>query len=289
MSNLQGKNIFVTGGNQGLGKSIAHRCLEAGANVFLFARNVELLEATRSDLASRFPRQQVLSLGLDVSDEKAVNAAFLQAVMRLGSVHGLVNNAGVYGPKGLTEDIDLEQWISALQINLLGTLYPCRFVISQFRKHGGGKIVNLSGGGATAPLPRFSAYACSKAAVVRLTETLAHELDGTGIDINAIAPGALNTRMLDEVLTAGPEIVGDAFYSKALQQKESGGASLDRAAALSVFLLSAESNGITGRLLSAIWDPWEDLPRHVQDLKNSDVFTLRRIALEDRGLKWERP
>ena len=135
----------------------------------------------------------------------------------------------------------------------------CRAVIPALCRRGYGKIVNLSGGGATKPLAGMSAYAASKAAVVRLTETLADDLRGDGVDVNAIAPGALNTRMLDEVLAAGPEKVGEAYYEGALKQRDSGGASLEKAAALVVFLASAASDGITrppdqrrlGRLVQA--------------------------------------
>jgi NAD(P)-dependent dehydrogenase (short-subunit alcohol dehydrogenase family) len=147
-----------------------------------------------------------------------------------------------------------------------------------------GKIVNLSGGGATAPLPRLSAYAASKAAVVRLTETLAEELRAFRIDVNAIAPGALNTRMLQEVLEAGPVAVGEAFYNKALRQHESGGVPLEEGARLCVYLASGESDGITGKLISAQWDPWDKLHRWKDHISESDVFTLRRIIPEDRGL-----
>ena len=152
-------------------------------------------------------------------------------------------------------------------------------------RRGYGKIVQLSGGGATNPLPGLSAYAASKAAVVRFAETLAEELREHHVDVNAVAPGALNTRMLDEVLAAGPERVGQAFYERALEQQRSGGVPLERGAELAVWLASAASDGVTGKLLSAVWDPWRELPRHLEDLA-SDVYTLRRIVPGDRGLGW---
>jgi NAD(P)-dependent dehydrogenase (short-subunit alcohol dehydrogenase family) len=151
---------------------------------------------------------------------------------------------------------------------------------------GGGKIINLSGGGATSPLPSISAYAASKAAVVRFTETLAEELRPHRIDVNAMAPGPLNTRMLDEMLEAGPEAVGAAAHAKALKQKESGGAPIGNGAELCVFLASAESDGITGKLISAVWDPWKVLAARREELANSDIYCLRRIVPEDRGRNW---
>jgi NAD(P)-dependent dehydrogenase (short-subunit alcohol dehydrogenase family) len=154
------------------------------------------------------------------------------------------------------------------------------------KKKGSGKIINLSGGGATNPLPRLSAYAASKAAVVRLTETLAEELREHSIMVNAIAPGALNTRLLDEVLEAGPELVGSEFYEKALKQRETGGAPIEKGVALCVYLASSASDGITGKLISALWDPWENLGELRSELEKSDIYTLRRIVPEDRGKKF---
>jgi NAD(P)-dependent dehydrogenase (short-subunit alcohol dehydrogenase family) len=197
----------------------------------------------------------------------------------------LVNNAGIYGPKGPTEEVAWEEWEQAMRVNLFGSVLCCRAVVPHFRAHGYGKIVQLSGGGATAPLPRLSAYAASKAAVVRFAETLAEELRGTGVDVNSVAPGALNTRLLGEVLEAGPERVGATFYERALEQQASGGTPLELAARLAVFLASEESDGITGKLISAPWDPWEELPSHADDL-STDVYTLRRIVPADRGLSW---
>jgi NAD(P)-dependent dehydrogenase (short-subunit alcohol dehydrogenase family) len=132
----------------------------------------------------------------------------------------------------------------------------------------------------------LSAYAASKAAVVRFIETLAHETRAWHIDVNAIAPGALDTRMLDEILSAGPDVLGQAHYEQLLQQKRSGGAPLLKGAELALFLGSAHSDGITGRLISAIWDPWDELPGRIDELSATDVYTLRRITPEDRGITW---
>jgi 3-oxoacyl-[acyl-carrier protein] reductase len=123
--------------------------------------------------------------------------------------------------------------------------------------------------------------------VVRFGETLAEELREAGIDVNSIAPGALNTRMLDEVLKAGPENVGQSYYDASLRQKESGGAPIERAADLCVYLGSSEGNGITGKLISAVWDPWMNFETHRRDLQDTDIYTLRRIVPSERGLPWD--
>jgi len=287
---LEGKRILITGASEGLGYAVAERCLVEGASVAICARSPERIERAGAALRESAKEQQrVFAAVADVSNPQQVKALVANAARVLGGLDGLVNNAGIYGPKGLIEEVDWAEWARAIEINLMGTVLPCREVLPLFRSRGSGKIVNLSGGGATAPLPRISAYAASKAAVVRFTETLAEELRGTSIDANAVAPGALNTRLLDEVLAAGPDKVGKNFYDRALKQKADGGAGLEKGAALCAFLLSAASDGITGRLLSAVWDPWADLPARRAELAESDIYTLRRIVPKDRGRNWDEP
>lgn len=205
----------------------------------------------------------------------------------LGSVDILVANAGVYGPKGRIDEVDWAEWVEAVRINLLGTVYCCRTFLPLLRAASHGKVLILSGGGATKPLPFLSAYAASKAAVVRFGETLAEEVRAFGIDVNMIAPGALNTRLLDEVLEAGPEKVGQAFYQAAVKQRDCGGTPLERGAELCVFLASDAAAGVTGRLFSAQWDPWQRLEKFKDDLNRSDVYTLRRIGPAERGMNWD--
>lgn len=284
---LSGRGIIITGASQGLGRAIAEACVNEGADVLLCARDARLLEQARHEVALQASAgQQVLAQPADVRNSEDVRRLF-EIAGKLPRVDGLVNNAGVYGPMGLLEEVPIEDWWRAIETNLLGVVLGCREILPVFRRQGHGKIVILSGGGATAPLPRISAYAASKAAVVRLTETLAEETRGAGIDVNAIAPGALNTRLLDDVLAGGPDRVGGVFYDRARRQKEQGGTPLERGADLCVFLLSEASDGITGKLISAVWDPWSDLQSHISELNRTDIYTLRRVVPEDRGLKWE--
>lgn len=283
---LKNLNALITGSSQGLGKAIAEHFLREGASVVLCARSEKELSATRDELARKFPAQKVFSKTCDVSNESHVAALVAFALKELGSLDALVLNAGIYGPMGPTESVPLDEWRRAIDINLFGVLLPSRAVIPYFKQAGRGKIVVLSGGGATNPLPNISSYAASKAAVVRLGETLAEELKPFHVDVNMIAPGALATRLVDEVLAAGPEKVGAAFFEKNKGWKEKGAVPLDLGASLAVYLASAESDGITGKLISAQWDPWKDLQKHRDDLAKSDIYCLRRIVPEDRGKKF---
>jgi NAD(P)-dependent dehydrogenase (short-subunit alcohol dehydrogenase family) len=284
---LVGRSALITGANRGLGLAIARAYVEAGASVFLCARDAGPLEAARAEVAdAAAPGQRVLAMPADVANQGDVARLVSAALEAFPQLHVLVNNAGVYGPMGPVEEVDWQAWVRAVEVNLFGSVLMCRAVLGHFKTRHYGKIVQLSGGGATGPLPRISAYAASKAAVVRLAETLAEEVRADGIDVNAIAPGALNTRLLDEVLAGGPGLVGQAFYERAVKQKEQGGTPPERAANLAVFLASAASDGITGKLLSAVWDPWETLADHRVDLQATDVYTLRRIVPADRGFDW---
>ena len=286
---LPGRNAIITGANRGFGFEVAKKFVREGASVVICGRDADQVSQAVDVLKGLCsPDQTVIGLPLDVSKEESVKKLIDTAIARLGRIDTVVNNAGIYGPKGLIEDVDSGEWITAISINLFSVFFMCKWILPHMKKNNAGKIINLSGGGATAPLPRISAYAASKAAVVRLTETLAEECKEYPIDINAVAPGALNTRLLDEVLESGPERVGTAFYEKAKQQKSGGGTPLDLGASLCVYLASPESNGITGKLISAPWDPWQDLARYREDLKNSDIYTLRRIVEKDRGWNWER-
>jgi NAD(P)-dependent dehydrogenase (short-subunit alcohol dehydrogenase family) len=283
---LSGRNAIVTGGSQGLGLAIARAYVAEGANVLICAREESTLRTAEAELrALAAPEQQIVSQTCDVSKEDDVRELVERAISLFHRVHILVNNAAIHGPKGAIEETGWEEWKRAIEINLYGSVLPCRFLVPHMRQHRYGKIVQLSGGGATHPRPRFSAYAASKSAVVRFAETLAEETRGSGIDVNSIAPGSLNTRLLDDVIAAGPDRVGSETYASAVQQKAVGGAPPERGASLAVFLASAASDGITGKLLSAIWDPWETLPEHVEAL-SGDVYTLRRIVPKDRGFDW---
>ena len=284
---LTGKRAIITGANQGLGLEIARKFVLAGSDLMLCARNSSMLDDARAELVDLASSgQKIVTQVADVSLESDVHSVVAQTLDSLGGCHILVNNAGVYGPKGEIEYVDWTDWIKTIEINVYGSVLMSRALLPHFRAQGYGKVIQLSGGGATNPLPRISAYAVSKAAIVRYAETLAEEVRGTGIDVNCIAPGALNTRMLDEILQAGPNRVGQAFYAQSVKQKKAGGVSLEKGADLAVFLASSASDGITGKLISAVWDNWEHWPQYIEVLSESDVYTLRRITGKDRGFAW---
>jgi NAD(P)-dependent dehydrogenase (short-subunit alcohol dehydrogenase family) len=209
----------------------------------------------------------------DVSKKDDVNKIVGKVVEEFGRVDILVNNAAILGPIGLMVDNDPEYWIETIKTNLVGTFLCCKTVLPSMMKQRKGKIINLSGGGAANPRPRFSAYSASKAAVVRLTETLAHEVKEYNIQVNALAPGAVNTRLLEEALSRGHE----STAALAEKKRDTKGVDSDVPAALAVFLASDRSDALTGRLISAVRDDWRTIAELIPNIMCTDAYTLRRI------------
>jgi NAD(P)-dependent dehydrogenase (short-subunit alcohol dehydrogenase family) len=283
---LAGRTALITGASQGLGATIAEHFLAEGANVALCSRNATDLEAQHKRLAARHGADRIWTRPADISSTSDVDDLFDEARSRFGRLDILVNNAGVYGPMGSIDSVDWDEWVQAIAINLTGNVYCARKAVTMFKPQSYGKIVILSGGGATSPLPGISAYAASKAAIVRFTETLALEVREWNIDVNAIAPGALMTRLTDQLIAAGPERVGASFHARMVKLKHEGGTPLELGAALCGYLASAESDGLTGRLIAAQWDPWPFSGENRKEIADSDIYTLRRIVPKDRGRTW---
>jgi NAD(P)-dependent dehydrogenase (short-subunit alcohol dehydrogenase family) len=274
MMKLDNQVALITGAGRGIGRAIAMAFARQGADLALVARTESELEETAQMI--RAAGHRVVAVTADVSHREHVERAVSQALETFDRVDVLVNNAGVQPPIGPLWQNDADEWMRAVAVNLFGPMLCIKAVLPGMMERKRGKIVNLSGGGATGPRPNFGAYAASKAALVRLTETLAMELAPYNIQINALAPGAINTRMLDQVLAAG-ELAG-AELAQAQRRTERGGTSIERAAQLAVFLASADSDGLTGKLVAAPHDDWQtwDAAR-IAALNESPWYTLRRI------------
>jgi len=273
---FQDRVAVVTGGGRGLGAAAAIALARQRVRLVLVARSVSELKTVQS---------HILETGgaADIIVTDVANPAEVQRMMRLAmEVHGhidiLVNAAGIYGPIGPSWETDPEQWVRTLHVNLVGTYLCCRAAIPMMVRQGGGRIINFSGGGATAAFPRFSAYAASKAAVVRFTETLAEELAPHNIQVNAVAPGAVDTRLHDSVLAAG-ERAGELYTRiKKIRETGEGSVSPELVATLIVFLASDGAGGLTGRLISAPFDDWQHWDGgRIATVMSGPWLTLRRI------------
>lgn len=276
---------LITGASRGLGEALAHAFWAAGYNLVLAARNELALQAVSRKFVAR-ETQQVFTIECDLGSSNGVTNLMASLRELVPKIDVLINNAAVQGPIGPIWQNDLKGWNETLQVNLLSPVQLCKAVMPWMMESGGGTIINLSGGGATSPRSNFSAYATAKAGLVRFSETVAEEAKTFGVRVNCVAPGAMKTAMLEEVVNSGVHVAGEKEYNSACKALQEGERSISRATELCLFLASDGAKEISGKLISAIWDPWESLPDHLSDLNGSDIYTLRRIVPGDRGLKW---
>ncbi|MEK9180185.1 MAG: SDR family oxidoreductase [Patescibacteria group bacterium] len=273
---LKNKTALITGGSRGIGLAVAQAFLREGARVMLAARSEEELLKAKKEFKKDFAN--IETYRADISLPRDVTALVKDTIGMFGEPAILVNAAGIFGPIGELESIDFDAWKKTFEINVFGMFNMIQAVAPFMRKSGYGKIINFGGGG-DGPSPRFSAYSASKGAVARLTETIAAELKDDHIDVNAVAPGPVNTKFLDDALAAGEAAVGAEQYKKLLRQKEEGGTPPELAAELCVFLASSASDGLTGKIVSAKWDDWKNWDRKkIEAIMNKNIYTLRRVV-----------
>lgn len=284
---LNGCHAVITGATGGLGSALARAFWAAGASVLLTARDAARLQELADSLAPS-ERQTKSVHATDLAAPGAAVALAAHVERNFPSISVLVNNAAVLGPVGPAWENDRDDWAKAFHMNFFVPVQLCQILVPLLANAKGASIINISGGGATSPRANFTSYGAAKAALARFTETLAIEAAPLGIRVNSIAPGIMRTRMLEALVQHGAERSGTGEFSKAREVLEQGGTPPEAPARLAVLLASEESQGITGRLISAAWDPWLDLPHHAADLRDSDIYTLRRILPADRGLNWSK-
>ncbi|MGH9611810.1 MAG: SDR family NAD(P)-dependent oxidoreductase, partial [Bryobacteraceae bacterium] len=178
----------------------------------------------------------------------------------------------IQGPIGSFAETSPKAWAEAMQTNLIGVIHSCRAVLPQMIERRSGKIIVLAGGGSVHSRPNFSAYATSKAAVVRFVETLADEVRDHNVQVNCLHPGNAYTHMTDEILRAGDR-AGEAEIEDAQRVRQTGGIAPEKQLALAKFLASEESNHVSGKLIH-VNDDWKRLKDSVV---NPELYTLRRV------------
>ncbi|HEY7609064.1 MAG TPA: SDR family oxidoreductase [Alphaproteobacteria bacterium] len=275
---LQGRRAIVTGAGSGLGAAIARRCAANGAALVLAGRRRDALAAVAREIESAGGKAVVCPA--DIAREGDVARLVAIAAGELGGIDVLVNNAGVNGPFGTIDAVDWPEWRAAFEINFFGAVNCCRLALPHLRQARRGKIVLISGGGATAPLPKITAYGAAKAALVRYAESLALEVADT-IDVNCVAPGAMKTQITAEYLEKGRGVLPPEFLARIEKLLADGGAPPEKAADLVVYLASGESDGLSGKLISAVWDPWPFDAAARRALMASETYTLRRVVPKD--------
>lgn len=272
---LENKTCFIAGASGAIGSAVAECFYREGARLVLAGHS------RKADwcLAERAAPNRIFHVQFDIGRWEEVRDAAAQARDRFGSLDVLVNCAGAQGPIGPAHTLDPAEWARSVEINLLGCFLLARAVVPHMVAQKSGRIIHFSGGGAAYARPYFTAYGASKAAVVRFTESLAEELRDSNIQVNAIAPGPVRSRMWDEMRAAGAA-AGSRALSEIAQMEETGGVPPSRAAALALFLATSRSKGLTGRLISGVHDRWEGFGTRISEIMNTDRGTLRRVPLD---------
>jgi len=254
LDEFRGAAVGVVGASRGIGRAVARAFAERGARLLLMARSEALDEAAREMTGAA----ETLAVRCDIADEAGVRGAIGQAEDRWGALDVLVNAAAVLGPTGETWQTDPLEWEQTIRANLVGPYFAIRAALPGMIARRRGKIVNFAGGGAAYGYPRFSAYGTAKAGLVRLTETLALECAPHNVQVNIVAPGAIETELLAAVRAAGGEVRTTGRMADAV--------------AVVLYLASRAADGVSGRFLHAR-DAYRDFP----PVLPQELYTLRRV------------
>lgn len=275
--------VVITGATRGLGKLIAQRFLNTGADLILISRNIQDLKKTEEEFFSQLTtNQKIFSFPFNLKNIHKIPELIQQVKDTAGNPDILVNNAAIQGPIGPVYQNEWDEWLSCVEVCLFAPVQLTRGFLPGMIKKGYGRIINVSGGGATSPRPNFSSYATAKSGLVRFSETIAHEVASMGITVNCVSPGIMSSNITQEIIHAGKECAGNNEYETAIHLLENNSHNEDLAADLVYFLTTQACDKINGKLISAVWDIWKKIPDHSDHISKTDLFTLRRIIPEDR-------
>jgi len=267
------RRVLIAGASAGIGRALVRALAVDGHQVFACARRADALRAATDGEA--LARSRVC----DVADEAQVRALYGWIASETAALDALIVCAGAFGAIGPFETTDSAAWWATVQANVFGLYALAKHGLPLLERGLRPRILTFSGGGAFGPFPRYSAYATSKAAVVRLTECLADELHPRGIAVNAVAPGMVATEIHEATLAAGPAAAGTDHFERTRAVMGRGGVPVETPVACVRFLLSPEADGLTGKTIAASFDPWRtpQFRDRLAEIAGSEVYTMRRI------------
>jgi NAD(P)-dependent dehydrogenase (short-subunit alcohol dehydrogenase family) len=273
-SNLR---IIITGGGSGIGAALAVELGGLGHSVLICGRRADKLQEVAGH------SHNINTFQCDVSDEDDV-IAFVQYVSHENDgVDVVINCAGVFGAIGRFDQTDSALWRKTIDINLFGTYLISKHFMDLLLKSNVRRIVNFAGGGAFNAFPNYSAYAVSKAAVVRFSENMAAEFVDLGVLVNCIAPGFVATEIHDATLSVGEEMAGASHFKETEGKLVSGAVPMELPVECVKFLISSAADGLSGKTISASFDRWSspEFEQSVKEINESDLYTMRRVNLQN--------
>lgn len=270
------KTIVITGASSGIGAALTKQFANDGHRLLVCARNA----AGLAEAIDGLPSTDYLEC--DVGSEQDVIRFFDWVQQHAASVDVLIPCAAVMGPIGSILDINVTDWLEALKIDLFGTMLTIKYAVPLMKAERRPRILLLSGGGAFDPMPNLSAYGVSKAGTIRLAETLAIELASRNIAVNVFAPGFVATGIFDTMLSAGPGRGGELYKVIVDLLDKWKDDDIQRPLELARFLISDRAAPLTGKTISARYDPWDE-PEFIElmpDILGSRLYATQRTNVE---------
>lgn len=267
------KVILITGGGSGIGAAIAQGLDSEVYDIIICGRKIKKLEKVAKKNLNIYPYP------CDVSNESKVKKMFNFVNKKFGRLDVIINCAAVQGEIGRIDKTNPTDWKKTVEINLLGTYLTIKYFLELLLKSNTKKIINFAGGGAFNSFPNYSAYAVSKAGVVRLTENIAEELKELDVKANCVAPGFVTTDIHKQTLRAGKKKAGKKYYDFTVEKLKKGGEPIEMGVECVKFLISTDSGNLTGKTISANFDRWKEkkFRKYIPEINESDLFTSRRI------------
>jgi NAD(P)-dependent dehydrogenase (short-subunit alcohol dehydrogenase family) len=273
---LAGTVVLVSGGGRGLGRLLAAELAKAGAAVGLLARSAGQLSAAVDEI-EKAGGSAAAATG-DVTDRQSLAAAVAELTARLGQPDVLVNNAGIGGPVAQLWDADPEEWVRAFEVNVNGAFELSRLVLPQMIARGRGRIINITSNAGVYRWPLLSAYAASKAALVKLSETLAAETVRHGVTVLSYDPGLLPIGFTEPVLAAAAPDPGTAEgkVTAWIRKRIADGHGADpaQAARMLVRLAAGDADRLSGRHLT-VDDDLDAVLANIEQVHRDDLHYLR--------------
>lgn len=275
--------ILLTGGGSGIGAAIAKSLNEEGHSVMICGRRIKKLREVAET------NRNVCYFVCDVSNEENVIELRDYFRTKFGYVDVVINCAGIQGEIGRFDETDSGKWKKTFEVNLFGTYLITKYFLELLLKSNVKKIINFAGGGAFSSFPNYSAYAVSKAAVVRFTENIAEELLDFDIHVNCVAPGFVATEIHKATLDAGEKKASRDYFKYTFDKLKKGSVPVEIPVNCVRFLISSKSDGLTGKTISASFDKWdsEEFEKCIHRIVKSELFTMRRINIRNLDEKDE--
>ena len=274
---------YISGASGFAGLLLTEHLASKGKDLLLSGRDQDRLEELVQNLFNRYPGQNFRAFQCDLAFPDKWNSAI--EVLNEFSVNEYINCSGIQGQLGTSSTITYEEMNTVFNVNLFSSIFFTNYFATKLKENDKLSIIHFSGGGSTSPRPLFMSYSLSKTSLLRFIENFALENLNQNISINAIAPGVMPSKMQIEVVE-NKTLRESKDYITSMKSLSDENYDSTKLLDLCDFLLTEKSDGITGKLISAEWDNWAEWPNRLDQLENSDLYTLRRITGRDRGYVW---